>query len=506
MPGVLERRGEDVDLRWWRGWRCLGERERRRRGLGVEDGYGRRGEREGEVDMGRRWRARWRPGEREWWLRGLEVVDGYGWRGERGARRGVLGEGEVDVGRQWRAWLRRGEREWWWRGLGGRWGEGEGDMGRRWRSWWCPEERERRERGPGGRGGTWGSGSGASGWLRRGGSVGAVGECAVRGGSGSAAACGTGPRRSSRASPEASAASGGARAAPQCPGCGHWVSYCCVVFVFGSGWRLGAGFVNPVSPGWGLGWVFLGSICGVVPLVSAICGVRGWATVSACFWDVCGFVGALLAPLPFPVPARGVGVCAGPGSRLCPVRLGWVVGVCVFFLRFGFFFSFFFFWVLWSPSLHSLSFGLGWWLSFFFFFFPCPFSPWSAVTGLVLPVLGGWFPCASAGVPPPFFFSFFFFPGGGAWPPVVVLAGGWAAVGCFRAFSPSPLLFFFFFSFWGGLACSPLCLPWAGARTGLYSVLSSGLLSSVAFCVAMSRPHGSGGLCTRWARRPFLLG
>ena len=47
MPGVLERRGEDVDLRWWRGWRCLGERERRRRGLGVEDGYGRRGDREG---------------------------------------------------------------------------------------------------------------------------------------------------------------------------------------------------------------------------------------------------------------------------------------------------------------------------------------------------------------------------------------------------------------------------------------------------------------------------
>ena len=92
-----------MDLRWWRGWRCLGERERRRRGLGVEDGYGRRGGREGEVDMGRRWRARWRPGEREWWWRGLGVVDGYGWRGERGARRGVWGEGEVDVGRQWRA-------------------------------------------------------------------------------------------------------------------------------------------------------------------------------------------------------------------------------------------------------------------------------------------------------------------------------------------------------------------------------------------------------------------
>ena len=51
---VLERRGEEVDLRWWRGWRCLGDRERRWRGLGVEDRYGRRGEREGEVDMGRR--------------------------------------------------------------------------------------------------------------------------------------------------------------------------------------------------------------------------------------------------------------------------------------------------------------------------------------------------------------------------------------------------------------------------------------------------------------------
>ena len=129
MPVVLERRGEDVDLRWWRGWRCLGEPERRWRGLGPEDGYGRRGEREGEVDMGRRWRARWRPGEREWWWRGLGVVDGYGRRGKRGARRGVWGEGEADVGRQWHAWLRRGEREWWWRGLAvgvlfGRWGEG----------------------------------------------------------------------------------------------------------------------------------------------------------------------------------------------------------------------------------------------------------------------------------------------------------------------------------------------------------------------------------------------
>ena len=71
--GVLEWREEDVDIRRWRAWRHLGELERRWRGLGVEDGYGRQGERvalwgswrEGEVDMGRCWRAWRRPGERE---------------------------------------------------------------------------------------------------------------------------------------------------------------------------------------------------------------------------------------------------------------------------------------------------------------------------------------------------------------------------------------------------------------------------------------------------------
>ena len=101
--------------------------------------------------MGRRWR--------EWWWRGLGVVDGYGRRGEWGARWGLWGEGEVDVGRRWRAWRRRGERERWWRGLGvaygrrgerealrGSWREGGVDMGRQWRL----GERERRERGPGG--------------------------------------------------------------------------------------------------------------------------------------------------------------------------------------------------------------------------------------------------------------------------------------------------------------------------------------------------------------------
>ena len=46
---VLERRKEDMDMRRWRAWRRLGERERWWRGLGVEDGYGRRGEREARL-------------------------------------------------------------------------------------------------------------------------------------------------------------------------------------------------------------------------------------------------------------------------------------------------------------------------------------------------------------------------------------------------------------------------------------------------------------------------
>ena len=193
----------------------------------------------------------------------------------------------------------------------------------------------------------------------------------------------------------------------------------------------------------------------------------------------------------------------GPGLACAQPFLAGLSG-CVFFSALWFFlFFFFFFRALWSLSLHPLSFGLGWWLSFFFFFFPCPFSPWSAVTGLVLPVLGGWSPCASVGVP--FFFFFFFAFWGGGLAAFGGVGGRFGGCGLFSCLFPFPPPFFFFLG-GGGLACSSLCFPWAGACTGLHSVLSSGLLSSVAFCVAMFRPHGSGGLCTRWARRPFLLG
>ena len=85
-----------MDIWRWRARRRLGERELRWRGLGVDDGYGRRGEREawwgpsGEkvVDMGQRWRAWRRLGEREQWWRGLGLGVAYGRRGKRKARWG----------------------------------------------------------------------------------------------------------------------------------------------------------------------------------------------------------------------------------------------------------------------------------------------------------------------------------------------------------------------------------------------------------------------------------
>ena len=97
-----------------------------------------------------------------------------------------------------------------------------------------------------------------------------------------------------------------------------------------------------------------------------------------CSWLSLGF-GLLLGrvwsharsacPPPLPVPVCGVGVRAGPGSRLCPALLCWVVGVCFcafFFLLCGVGCWVSLSWALWSLSPHPLSFGLGCWLFFFF--------------------------------------------------------------------------------------------------------------------------------------------
>ena len=126
----------------------------------------------------------------------------------------------------------------------------------------------------------------------------------------------------------------------------------------------------------------------------------------------------------------------------------------------------------------SIPFLLGWAggsLFFFFCLFRCPFSRWAVVPGLVLPVLGGWSPCASLGVlssvPS----------GGGVWPPLVVLAGGLAAVGCFRALSPSPLRFSL-----GGGAYLFLPLPSLGWCTH-WPAFSVVLRAAVFSCVLFGR-------------------
>ena len=105
------------------------------------------------------------------------------------------------------------------------------------------------------------------------------------------------------------------------------------------------------------------------------------------------------------------------------------------------------------PPIPFLS---GWAAGSFFFFvvcvcmFQCYFSWWAAVPGLVLPVLAGWSPRASLGVPSSVPSEW------GVWPPLVVLAGGLVAVGCFSAPPPSPL---FFFSRGGGLPVPPSAFP-----------------------------------------------
>ena len=159
-------------------------------------------------------------------------------------------------------------------------------------------------------------------------------------------------------------------------------------------------------------------------------------------------------------------------------------GVFFFFFFFFSFFFFFFFWALWSLSLHPLSFGLGWWLSFFFFFFFCPFSPWSAVTGLVLPVLGGWFACASAGVP-----LFFFFSGGGGLAACGGVGGWLGGCGLFSCLFPFPPPFFFFF-FFGGGACLFLPLPSLGWRTHwpVFSVVFRAAVFSWVLCGHVPAP------------------
>ena len=217
--------------------------------------------------------------------------------------------------------------------------------------------------------------------------------------------------------------------------------------------------------------------------MSAVCGVRGWASVSACFWDVCGFVGAPLAPRRFRF-RRAVWACVlGLGLACAQPFLAGLSG-CVFF-SFLFCFFFFFF-ALWSLSLHPLSFGLGWWLSVFFFFFRVPFPRG--------PLLLAWCCRFWVGGPPVplwgsfFFFFFVAFWGGGL--AACGSVGGWfGGCGLFSCLFPFPPPFFFFLGGGGG-ACLFLPLPALGWRTHwpAFSVVFRAAVFSCVLCGHVPAP------------------
>ena len=225
--------------------------------------------------------------------------------------------------------------------------------------------------------------------------------------------------------------------------------------------------------------------------MSAVCGVRGWASVSACFWDVCGFVGAPLAPRRFRF-WRAVWACVlGPGLACAQPFLAGLSG-CVFCAFV--FFSFFFFSGLCGPC-PSIPFLSGWAGGSLFFFFSVSLFPvgrcyWLGVAGF------GWVvPLCLCG--DPVFGAFW----GGVWPPVVVLAGGLAAVGCFRAFSPTPLLF------GGGGGCLFLPLPSLGWRTHwpAFSVVFRAAVFSCVLCGRVPAPWVGWGMYTVGSA-PLLAG
>ena len=198
---------------------------------------------------------------------------------------------------------------------------------------------------------------------------------------------------------------------------------------------------TPARFGWGLGWVCLGSVFGVVPLLLAVCGVRGWALVSACFRDLCGFVRFSLAPRHFPFRCAVWACVLGPGLGCAPPFLAGLSG-CVFC-------AFFFFPVAGCPFPgpcglfpRLLSFGLGCWLFFFFFLlvsvplFPVGRCFWLGVAGFgwVVPL------CLFGG---PVFGALWV----GGLAPFCVVGGRFGGCGVFSRAPPSPRFFFFF---WGG--------------------------------------------------------
>ena len=175
-------------------------------------------------------------------------------------------------------------------------------------------------------------------------------------------------------------------------------------------------------------------------------------------------------------------------GRVCWARVSavsspsWLGCRGVFFaLFFSFVFLFFFFPGFVVPVPPSPFFRGGLVVPPFFFFpFRCPFSPWAAVTGLVLPVLGGWSPCASVGV-------LSSVPSGGGsgrlwWCWLAV----WRLWAVSVPFLPPPSFFF-----WGGGgACLFLLLPSPGWRSNwpAFSVVFRAVVFSCVLCGRVPAP------------------
>ena len=119
-----------------------------------------------------------------------------------------------------------------------------------------------------------------------------------------------------------------------CPGYGYWVSYLCMVLVFGFGFH-----GNSATPGWGLRCVRLGTgFCFAPSFLAWVCSLCGWTWVLACtppflagvfrcVW-LCAF--SACTP-PFLAGVCVVGVCAWVRALAAP-RHSWLGfwGLCVF--------------------------------------------------------------------------------------------------------------------------------------------------------------------------------
>ena len=284
---------------------------------------------------------------------------------------------------------------------------------------------------------------------------------------------------------------------------------------------VGTGFPTVVrrlclGPGCGWVWVLL-----TPPVLAGVLGGCVWArfvvlslfcrlfvvfVVGLRFWPAYGTC-VVSCALRLPPAVSSSGVRCGRACRArvwaVPPALCWVVGVCLLrFFLFGFVVS-----VAGCPCpgpcgpCPPIPFLSGWAAGSVFFsgvvclhvsvsLFPMGRCSWLGFADL------GWVvPLCLFGGP---VFGAFWVAGLGA---SCGVGGRFGGFGLFSHPPPLPPVF------WGwGAACSSLCLPWAGVRTGPHSVWSSGLLLAVAFFLAVFRPHGSGGLCTRWAWRPFLPG